>query len=63
MVGTVHYKAGSSSRKHVQLSHFYLGGRGRSSRQQIDIREIKDGVLVLPNHRYRTPCIAGNLRE
>jgi hypothetical protein len=24
-----------------------------SSRQQIDIREIKDGVLVLPNHRYR----------
>lgn len=25
-----------------------------SSRQQIDIREIKDGVLVLPNHRYRT---------
>ncbi len=25
-----------------------------SSRQQIDIREIKDGVLILPNHRYRT---------
>lgn len=25
-----------------------------SSRQQIDIREVRDGVLVLPNHRYRT---------
>ena len=25
-----------------------------SSRQQIDIREIRDGVLILPNHRYRT---------
>lgn len=25
-----------------------------SSRQQIDIREIKDGVLLLPRHRYRT---------
>ena len=25
-----------------------------SSRQQIDIRKIKDGVLVLSNHRYRT---------
>jgi hypothetical protein len=24
-----------------------------SSRQQIDIREIRDGVLILPNHRYR----------
>jgi len=24
-----------------------------SSRQQIDIREIKDGTLVLPNNRYR----------
>jgi len=24
-----------------------------SSRQQIDIREIKDGILILPNHRYR----------
>lgn len=24
-----------------------------SSRHQIDIREIKDGVLVLPRHRYR----------
>ncbi|HLZ14968.1 MAG TPA: TraC family protein [Candidatus Saccharimonadales bacterium] len=24
-----------------------------SSRQQIDIRSIKDGVLILPNHRYR----------
>ncbi len=24
-----------------------------SSRQQIDIRKIKDGVLALPNHRYR----------
>lgn len=24
-----------------------------SSRQQIDIREIKDGVLILPKHRYR----------
>lgn len=24
-----------------------------SSRHQIDIREIKDGVLILPNHRYR----------
>lgn len=24
-----------------------------SSRQQIDIREIKDGVLILSNHRYR----------
>lgn len=25
-----------------------------SSRQQIDIRGIKDGILILPNHRYRT---------
>lgn len=25
-----------------------------SSRQQIDIREIRDGVLILPSHRYRT---------
>lgn len=25
-----------------------------SSRQQIDIREIKDSVLILPDHRYRT---------
>lgn len=25
-----------------------------SSRQQIDIREVKDGLLVLPNHHYRT---------
>lgn len=24
-----------------------------SSRQQIDIREVKDGILVLPNHHYR----------
>ena len=24
-----------------------------SARQQIDIREVKDGVLILPNHRYR----------
>ncbi len=24
-----------------------------SARQQIDIREVKDGVLVLPNNRYR----------
>lgn len=24
-----------------------------SSRQQIDIREVKDGILILPNHHYR----------
>jgi len=25
-----------------------------SSRRQIDIKEVKDGILVLPNHEYRT---------
>jgi hypothetical protein len=33
---------------------FQKSNKKLSSRQQIKIKEVKDGVLVMPNHQYRT---------
>src|SRR5882672_1123291 len=41
------------TRKENCMSVLRKSNKKVSSRQQIDIREIKDGVLILPNHRYR----------
>lgn len=35
------------------MSVLWKSNKKVSSRHQIDIREIRDGVLILPNRRYR----------
>src|SRR5664279_1938311 len=36
------------------MSLFHKSNKKKSSRRQINIKEVKDGILVLPHHQYRS---------
>src|SRR5437762_4112110 len=41
-------------RKEACIFLFHKSNKKMSSRQQINIKEVKDGVLILPGNQYRT---------